>query len=381
MHILISALHRPSKPTGVCRHAANLAQALADSQRVSKVTLIIGAWQTDYFKKAFNLASEKVQIISVDIKNNSITRNTWFLVGLPKLANKLKPDIIHMSFPFPFLRIFFSCPIVTTIHDLYPYECPENFGSQVIFNRYFLKQAIINSDGISCVSETTREKLKLYFSKILLTKKNTAIYNHVDFSQVQPQRPDNIGMESSPSNSFLLSVAQHRKNKNLDILIQSYSLLIKQGDLEPSTKLIIVGSSGPETENLYEQINKLSLQRNVLMVSSISDEQLSWLYQNCQLFVIPSSTEGFCLPVVEALYLNCKVVCSDIPIFQEICLSNCTYFHLQDEPIVNLSKAIVDALKVEYHNQFDGFRFSKSSVVEQYLNFYSSVNSMNYASK
>ena len=45
MHILIAALHRPTKPTGVCRHAVNLAQCLADTDEVDKVTLVIGAWQ------------------------------------------------------------------------------------------------------------------------------------------------------------------------------------------------------------------------------------------------------------------------------------------------------------------------------------------------
>ena len=54
MHILIAALHRPTKPTGVCRHAANLAQCLADTPEVSKVTLIVGTWQKDYFEQFFN---------------------------------------------------------------------------------------------------------------------------------------------------------------------------------------------------------------------------------------------------------------------------------------------------------------------------------------
>ena len=36
MHVLIAALHRPVKPTGVCRHAANLARCLAAKPDVSK---------------------------------------------------------------------------------------------------------------------------------------------------------------------------------------------------------------------------------------------------------------------------------------------------------------------------------------------------------
>ncbi|MFM6813992.1 MAG: glycosyltransferase family 1 protein, partial [Dolichospermum sp.] len=67
MHILIPALHRPTKPTGVCRYAANLAQCLADTPEVNKVTLIVGSWQKDYFELFFN--SQKIQLISIEIQN------------------------------------------------------------------------------------------------------------------------------------------------------------------------------------------------------------------------------------------------------------------------------------------------------------------------
>lgn len=375
MHILICALHRPSKPTGVCRHAANLAQCLADTDQVTQITLVIGAWQRAYFEKDFNIASTKVNLVSINIKNSSISRNKWFLFGLPKLANSLRTDIVHLSFPLPFYRSGFSCPVVTTIHDLYPYECPKNFGyPQVIFNQIFLKQSIQNSDGLSCVSKSTLESLKYYFPKIEQQRKTTVVYNYVDFSNVEPKVPNSIDLKN---NSFLLCVAQHRKNKNLSLLIDSYYLMQECGQLANSNKLIIVGAPGPETESIYTQIKTLSLQENVLILSSIDDCELRWLYQNCELFVIPSSTEGFCLPLAEALYLSCKVVCSDIPIFREIGSSDCTYFNLQNNPVENLSQAIIHSLEQPRPQESSAAScLSKSNVATQYLRFYSNfVNS------
>ncbi|MDF5728062.1 MAG: glycosyltransferase family 1 protein [Rhizonema sp. PD38] len=370
MHILICALHRPSKPTGVCRHAANLAQCLADTEQVTQITLVVGAWQKAYFEKDFNIASIKVNLISINIKNSSISRNKWFLFGLPKLANSLRPDIVHLSFPLPFYRSGFFSPVVTTIHDLYPYECPKNFGyPQVIFNQIFLKQSIQNSDGLSCVSKSTLESLKSYFPKIEHQRKTTVIYNYVDFSNVKPKIPNSVDINN---NSFLLCVAQHRKNKNLNLLIDSYCFLLESGHIANSNKLIIVGAPGPETENIYTQIKTLSLQENVLILSSIDDGELRWLYQNCELFVIPSSTEGFCLPLAEALYLSCKVVCSDIPIFREIGSSDCTYFNLQDNFVENLSQAIIHSLEQPRPSEsYAASCLSKYNVAGQYLKFYS----------
>jgi len=370
MHILIAALHRPTKPTGVCRHAANLAKCLADNDKISQITLVLGVWQKDYFEKAFSLYSEKIKLVSVDIKNSSIGRNIWFLFGLPKLAKQINCDRVHLSFPLPFIRSLFPCPVVATIHDLYPYEYPENFGyPNVIFNQLFLQQCINNSDGLTCVSKQTLECLNYYFPYIKNSKKNpSVVYNYVDFSNVTPRVPNSI---EAP---FLLSVAQHRKNKNLDILIQAYSLLLKQHQLKDSTKLIIVGSYGLETENIQSLIQALDLQKQVILLSSIEDEELCWLYKNCELFVIPSSTEGFCFPLVEALSLSCKVVCSDIPILREVGSSTCHYFDLKDDPVKNLSEGMVSTLsQPPTDTSYIDLRFFKPNIAQQYLELYNSI--------
>lgn len=370
MHILIVALHRPTKPTGVCRHAVNLAQCLVDLVQVTKVTLVIGVWQGIYFKNCFNLCSEKINIVEIDIKNSSLSRNYWYLFGLPKLAAKLCPNIIHLSFPIPFIRSLFSCPVVSTIHDLYPYECPENFGfPQVLFNRLFLKQCINNSHGLACVSQVTLEGLNFHFRYLHKLHKKAVIYNYVDFSDIYPKIPENLVLEKKTS--FILSVAQHRKNKNLNLVIEAYSLLLKSSEIQPYTKLIIVGSQGPETESLQQQICNLSLSQQVIIFSGLEDSQLRWLYQNCELFIIASSTEGFCLPLAEALYLNCKIVCSDIPIFREIGNEQCQYFNLGKNPIQNIYEAIAKTLPLPKPTKnISQDRFNKLHIADKYLKLY-----------
>lgn len=370
MHIVIVALHRPSKPTGICRHAANLAQCLADTNEVAQVTLIIGAWQQDYFETLFN--SNKIKLIGVNIKNSSLIRNLWFLFGLPVLVNRLHADIVYMSFPFPFLRPLFSSPIVSTIHDLYPYENPEVFGyPNVIFNRLFLQQCIANSDGLACVSKSTLSSLNKYFPNTYLSKPVTVIYNYVNFNLISCEQPNKTNIKENEP--FLLCVAQHRKNKNIDLLIETFSLLNKQQYLSDSTKLVVVGSTGPETDSLHVQISALSLQERVLLVNSIQDNELCLLYQNCQIFVAPSSQEGFCLPLAEAMYFSCRIVCSDISIFKEIGSNSCSYFDLKGDAVSNLSQAIVRTLKLPLNQTNDDFRFSKSTVASQYLKFFSSI--------
>ena len=369
MHILISALHRPSKPTGVCRHAANLARALAAVDRVTRVTVLLGTWQHEYFTTVFDLSAAKIDVISIDIQNSSIARNIWFLSGLPKLTDRLCPDLVHLAFPLPFLRSRFSCPVVATIHDLYPYEYPENFGKfQAFFNRRLLQQCIEQSNGLTCVSQTTLTQFNFFFPTLPAQTKLTAIYNIVNFDRVEPQVP--ALFERSPS-PFLLNVAQHRKNKKLDLLIDTYAHLLTTHQIDPAIDLVIIGSQGPETANLTRQIHTLNLTKKVHLLAAIDDRQLCWLYQHCLAFIIPSAIEGFCLPLAEAIHLACKVVCTDLPIFREIGSSACIYFDLQTEPLQHLAAAIVQVIAQPppaLDRQLS--QFSQQVIADRYLQFY-----------
>ena len=371
MHILVVALHRPIEPTGVCRHAANLTRCLVEKAEITQVTVVTGIWQQDYFQNIFFSDLKKIKIVGIDIENTSLSRNFWFLFGLPKLVKHLQPDLVHLSFPLPLFRWSFACPIVATIHDLYPYKIPENFGRyRALLNRLFLRQCIWNSDALVCVSQATLADLNCYFPQLIAKRKNVqVIYNFVDFDRIEPKP---IAMlEHKSDRPFILCVGQHRKNKNIDLLIQSYALLRNECQIDDRTRLVIVGSIGPETENLKQSIDQLSLEDSVLMLSAIDDNELCWLYQNCLLFVIPSALEGFCIPLVEALYFSCKVVCSDIPVFKEIGSSSCVYFDLEGDPVGNMAQSIARALTTAVPtatNECD--RFTKTKSATEYLNLY-----------
>jgi glycosyltransferase involved in cell wall biosynthesis len=293
------------------------------------------------------------------------------MFGLPKLAQEIEPDIIHMSFPFPFIRQWFKAPVLSTVHDFYPYESPENFGyPQVWFNQLFLRQCIYNSDGLICVSGCTLEALQNYFPKAKASQRVEVIYNVVDIATIKAKKPQ-LPIDYT-SCSFLLTVAQHRKNKNLDLLIHAYHQLLIDGQLQETMRLLIVGSQGPETEHLTHLIKSLELEEKVHFLSGLTDGELCWLYRNTALFVIASATEGFCLPLVEALSLAGSAVCSDIPIFREVGASQCRYFALDEHASENLGHAIVEELALERNKEVAvDYRFSKENIAQQLLNYYS----------
>jgi glycosyltransferase involved in cell wall biosynthesis len=336
---------------------------------IRRISFATGTWQEEYYRGGLGLSDrEKINLLPISIRNNSLDRNLWFMRELPRLSKTIAADIVHLSFPVPITRRLFSCKTVVTVHDLYPYDIPENFGfPQVLLNRKFLRVAVTNADAVACVSQTTLRRLCELFPKA--QHKVVKIFN-----VVQPWRVTPRALRDLRFRSFVLTVAQHRQNKNLLLAVEGFERLRQQEIVPRDSGLVIVGSSGPETESLKQAIAQRRLQNSVQLASAISEGELRWLYENCLLFMATSSTEGFCLPLVEAMFAGCRIVCSDIPIFREVGSSECAYFDLKQSPVEGLLSA---ARKVCEHarrqHQTRGVEFSPEAIGELYSELYANL--------
>jgi glycosyltransferase involved in cell wall biosynthesis len=335
MNLLITAISSATGPSGICRHAYNLVRCAASRGEVLQITLAIGKWQELYFRKSFNLEATRITIVSVDISNDAFARNMWYLRELPKLASDIAADIVHLSFPVPIRQSRMRCPVVVSLHDLYPYDEPNNFGfPKVFFNRLFLQQCLKEVDCVACVSETTLSRLKERFPRFA-HRKSVVVRNCVTIDSTEPTSP--LGQQGK----FVLLVAQHRANKNIPLAIDVFEQILQRKVVDQHTSLLLIGNRGPETAVICSLIEQRSLQAKVKLIDGVTDRELRWLYENCELLMVPSSMEGFGLPVVEGLVCGSRVVCSDIPTFREVGEDACHYFDLHAE---SASSAMVEAI-------------------------------------
>ena len=350
--------------------AASHVRAMLANGVATSVVFVIGHWQRELFRSLLGSDALKVEIVEVDIANKSLRRNAWYAGTLPSLARRHSADLVHFGYPAPTFRSLFRCPVVVTLHDLYPYDIPENFGfPQYFVNRLILKQCLSSVDGIVCVSQATRMRLDKIFPALSQRVPTVMAGNYVQMTSGPPTQP--ASLVSLKYDSFLLTVAQHRKNKNLDILLRGYAELLKSGAC--FGPLVIVGAEGPETASLYEECASLEILDRVKFVHSISDNELGWLYSNCALFVACSSIEGYCLPVAEARAAGARIVCSDIATLKEIGGAECTYFSLAGDPVKNLVKAITLGIVQETTGSGLDGSSGNSSVVAQYSRLYARV--------
>jgi glycosyltransferase involved in cell wall biosynthesis len=367
MKILLSAASFSSGISGLQRHAFNAARCLLESTEISALHVVVAPWQAELLPQVGLVPDGRLSTHIAEMGRSSASRNWWHYRKLPRLAAALGVDLVHFTFPMPVHAAAFPCPTVVTLHDMYPYEIPGNFGfPKCVFNRITLRQCLTNADAIACVSDATKRKLREYMPAAVWAKA-ARIYNCVD--PVQP------GAATSPipawrGQPFLLCVAQHRRNKNVPLLLGSFARLVRGGQIDSGALLVVVGMTGPDTERIVKLIARLDLSRRVHLLEGLSDAELQWCYLHCEALLAPSITEGFGLPVVEAVMAGGRVVCSDIPPLREVGGESCRYVELGAGAEARFADAIAGALSEPKSEPLVGRQFSGAVLAEQYIDLY-----------
>lgn len=367
MKILIAAASFAARMSGVQRHAFSLVRCLLPEPGISSVHLVVAPWQQDLVQAAGLRPDARLVIHVAGMDRGSLSRNLWYLRKLQELAAQLRPDLVHLSYPMPLNRDAFRCPTLVTLHDLYPYEMPMNFGfPKFIFNRMVLQQCLRNADAIACVSDSTLLRLGRYAAAAVWNKA-VRIYNCVEAEPVSGTKAPISDLNGA---RFLLCVAQHRRNKNIPLLLRTFDRMLRAGQVARNMKLVVIGIAGPETRTLHQMVSSLDLGRSVCFLEGVSEAELQWCYGRCEALVAPSSTEGFGLPIAEALLVGSRIVCSDIPAFREVGDGECRFVALQKNAEQALADAIVAALDEPKRSPKLLPQFSAPVLAGQYLSLY-----------
>ena len=105
-----------------------------------------------------------------------------------------------------------------------------------------------------------------------------------------PQRPAFL-----PEGHFLFTIGNVARHKNFHVLLDLVRRL-------PEFRLVIAGKKATDYGAFLERrVAELGLEGRVILPGEISDAERQWLYEACEAFLFPSLSEGFGLPVVEAM--------------------------------------------------------------------------------
>ena len=118
------------------------------------------------------------------------------------------------------------------------------------------------------------------------------------------------GLDDRP---LLLHVGGMAPRKRIDLLLRCFARIRSQ---IPAAMLIRVGGAlSPQLKHLAET---LGLERAIIEMPFLSRADLAALYRRVDLLILTSETEGFGLPVLEAMASSVPVVSRNLPAVREV---------------------------------------------------------------
>jgi glycosyltransferase involved in cell wall biosynthesis len=227
-------------------------------------------------------------------------------------ARNLKPDVLHNTYYFPIKPPVGTLGILT-VYDMIHEKYPKYFAASPFISR--IKAAsVAAADHVICISESTRRDLLAAYD---IPEERVSV-THLGF--------DPLGslLTGEPSNNFklrvlgadapyLLYVGSRVNYKNFLGLLEAYAA---SASLRSHFFLLCFGG-GDFSDAERAAIAKAGVEGRVRFLGG-PDAVLAACYAHASLFVCPSFYEGFGIPVLEAMSLDCPVACSNSSSLPEV---------------------------------------------------------------
>lgn len=234
----------------------------------------------------------------------------WYKFFMPDDASI---DIWHTtsqdSAYFPFHR---KKPIVLTIHDLNYYHDERKPIAKREAWLQQLQRKVDASAALVFISAYTAKDVQAHID--IKDKPYRIIYNGCTIKD----RQNDVGSESTTvpnklvDTPFIYSIGTIARKKNFHVLP---ALLVNN-----NYQLVIAGiTQQPDyLKKIQDCAHDLGVADRLIFTGPISDQDKQWYYAHCTAFVFPSLSEGFGLPLVEAMHFGKPVFISAATSLPEI---------------------------------------------------------------
>ena len=207
-------------------------------------------------------------------------------------------------------------PVVRTVHHVDDFTTPALIDCQ--------RQAILEPDRILVVSEHWRALLRNGYGV-----EASVVYNGADGRRIPPLAPERraalrrtLGIGDGDGRFLFLTVGGIEPRKGTVHLLAALGGVKSSVDLSPT--LAIVGGHSFQDYTAYRESALaglgplgLHLGEDVVLLGTVSDDELGEWYGAADAFVFPSLSEGWGLVVLEAMDAGLPVIATDIAVFRE----------------------------------------------------------------
>ncbi len=218
------------------------------------------------------------------------------------------PDVLFV--PASAMPIIHPKNTIAAVHDVGFMKFPEAYGKwQRRYLKWSARFAARHAKKIITISEFSKREIVKYFGA---DKKKIAVIplacDKQKFRVINDQQKINSVLRKYKiSRPYILFVGRLEKKKNIAGLVKSFLRENKRS----RCKLVLAGAKGYGWAEAGELIRKNNIQNDVIIAGYVSDEDLPYLYNGAELFILPSLYEGFGMPILEAMACGVPVIASN----------------------------------------------------------------------
>ncbi len=260
----------------------------------------------------FDFAKGRMQIVPVPERFRPPVKNIfWHQVALPRLARKLKLEVLHVP---SYRRLLWShpCRLVATIHDLAPFHVEKKYDwARTFYGRVVARRLARRQDEIIAISDNTARDIDSFFQ--VPRERVKVVYNGLEHGRFFPgsreQAQAEMARKHGLQSPFFLYVARlEHPAKNHVRLITAFNQFktITHSDWQ----LVFGGSDWHGAEAIHAAATESPFREDIRVLGFVGNEELPNLYRAADAFVYPSLYEGFGLPPIEAMACGCPVISS-----------------------------------------------------------------------
>jgi len=239
---------------------------------------------------------------------NFLRNVTWKQVRLPAVARREKADVLVCMDPLAPL----ACPTLTAliIYDLIFLTAGAQSDAWTRYWKAMVPRCARKADLVFTLSQASKAEIVGQLSippeKIVVFHTGVSDHFHplAGAAVEREKKRQSLGLPQS----YVLSVGAHDPRRNVKTLLAAYQKLKSKSPLEQ--KLVVVGPKTPYYQEVLETTRSLGLEEDVLYPDYVPNEELPSYYGLADLYVYPSSEEGFGLTPLEAMACGCPVVTS-----------------------------------------------------------------------
>lgn len=283
------------------------------------------------------------------VKPNASFLTNSFFKNIKLVRNIIKNnniDIIHIHFySFKILMLFkllnIPCKKIIHLHGMFPkYKGTKKYIMNKLFNGYNIigcSDAVTNSfiykNNKVCI------KNAIYYPRL------NKICNIKEFEQYS-------------SNEKILIFGYNYFIKGVDVVLEA----IEAARREKNNIICFASISSNATIFKENVIKKFGFFPDWIKILEPINDIASY-YKSCDIFISASREEGFCYAIIEAAYVGCNIIASEIPAQKELDIKNIYWF--KNENSKELKDKILECIKNKNINK-EKMLAQKENIMSEY---------------